>query len=230
MSKESRLPRSDIPPDFKCPYPACGFSPKPDSKRPELAFRSHMGVNHNVHYETAMPSAVAMKLAKLGGARYDTDLATLEDLKPWHCTALARHVVYGQAFSEVAKEMPGKHSPESIRAVAKSPAGQAFMEKMTQELRDPVKLVKDLAKSDSFEMYVMWLQARDWAYQAKDYEAIHKMAKDIGLQPMLEDQAKSGPTKISLHLNMSDLASTPVKTSYSYMEAEVVEEPDEQEE
>jgi len=182
-----------------------------------------MALCHQVYYEPKSTTLTHLH-EKYGASR--ADLAELEQLRPWHCVALARHVVYGQPFTEVGKEM--KHSPESIKAVAKSPAGQAFIEKMTQELRDPVKLVKDLMKSDALEMHLMWLQARDWAFQAKDYEAIHKMAKDIGLQPVMDDNAKAGPTQISLHLNMSDLATPAVKTTFQVMEAEVVEEPDDQ--
>lgn len=178
-----------------------------------------MTMRHGVYYEPAATSLTKLK-EKYGSTR--ADLMELEQLRPWHCVALARHVVYGQPFTDVGKEM--KHSVDSIRAVAKSPAGQAFIAKMTQELTDPVKLVKDLMKSDSLEMHLMWLQARDWAYQAKDYEAIHKMAKDIGLQPVMEDSNKAGPTKISLHLNMNDLGSPQVRTTFQVMEAEVVEE------
>ena len=185
-----------------------------------------MAMRHGIYYEP-VPSPMNALKQKYGANR--TELAKLEELAPWHCTALARHVVYGQALSEVVKDMPGRHSAETIRQVAKSPAGQAYIAQATEALKDPVKLVKDLAKSDVAEMYFTWQMARDWAVQAKDYEAIHKMAKDIGLQPVLDSAEKTGPTTISLHLNMHDLATPPVKTSFQVMEAEIVEEgtPDE---
>lgn len=214
-----RLPRSDIPPDYKCPFEACTWR-RPENKRPELTYRNHMAAMHGIYYEKAVPSAVSQKLAAY--PKYTDSLREAEDLKPWHCVALARHVVYGQQFTDIGKEM--KHSAQAISQIAKSPAGQAFIAKMTEELKDPVKLVKDLMKSDTLEMHLMWLQARDWAFQAKDYEAIHKMAKDIGLQPVVEDGGKNGPTKISLHLNMTDLSAPAVRTSYQLMEAEIVEE------
>lgn len=173
-----------------------------------------MATQHGVYYEKAPPTAKSLALAKY--PRHAKEMETLEELKPWHCIALARHELYGQPYTEVGKEM--KHSAETIKAVAKSPAGKAFIAKVTEELRDPVKLVKDLMKSDSLEMHLMWLQARDWAFQAKDYEAIHKMAKDIGLQPVLDDAGKTGPTRIILNMNMQDLGSMPVKTSFSIVE------------
>lgn len=219
MSKENRLPRADIPPNYACPYPACGFKPPAESKRPELTYRNHMAMTHGVYYEKAPPSAVAQKLALAKANRYADDLQAIEQLKPWHCVALARHVVYGQPYSEVAKEM--KHSAASVQAVAKSPAGKEFIARATQELSDPVKLVKDLMKSDVFAKQMDWMQAWEWAMQAKDYEAVHRMAKDIGLQPALDDAQKAGPTKIILNMNMNDLGSPQVKTSFS-----IVEEPE----
>ena len=197
-----RLPRSDIPADLTCPYPECVFTA---SK--EFGFTQHMVMRHGVYYELASTNLVALK-AKHGSSRYD--LEKLETLAPWHCVALARYVVYGQPFSEIAKEM--RHSPDSVKAVSKSPAGQAFIARMTQELTDPVKLVKDLMKSDALEMHLMWLQARDWAFADRNADLIHKMAKEVGLQPVLADAEKAGPTKIVLNMNMGDLA-TPVISS-----------------
>lgn len=223
MSSNERLPFTDIPADLRCHL--CSFQ-VPDrivhSGARQLSFRNHMAMVHEIYYEKKTPAAtsVAGKLAKY--ERHASNLKTVEHLKPWHCVALARHVVYGQPCSDVAKEM--KHSPASVNAVKNSPAGQAFIEKMTQELRDPVKLVKDLMASDVFSKHMDWLQAWEWAVQAKDYEAIHRMAKDIGLQPALEQKQQQGPTKISLHLNMNDLAAPQATTKYQLMEAEIVEE------
>lgn len=225
LSKEQRLPRSDIPPDYKCPYPQCSWI-RPDNKRPELTFRNHMAQQHGVYYEKAPQTAVSKKMAKY--ERHAVNLEQLEELAPWHCVALARHVVYGQPLTHVVKEMPGRHSAASLRAVAKSPAGQAFIAKASASLQDPVKLVKDLMASDVFSKHMDWLQAWEWAVESKDYEAIHKMAKDIGLQPVLEQKQQQGPTKISLHLNMSDLAQPAATTRFQVMEAEIVEESEEQ--
>lgn len=208
-----RLPRTDIPPDYACPYPDCIWK-LPENKRPELTFRNHMAQQHGVYYEKAPASPTAMKLAKY--ERYGAGLTEITQLAPWHRLALARHMAYGQPFADVAKEM--RHSPETIRAVAKSPAGQAFMQQLDQELSDPVKLVKNLTKSDTFEMYMMWQQARDWAYAARDYEAIHKMAKDIGLQPIIEDSAKPGATHLTLHLSVPNLEMPEIKTSWKEVE------------
>ena len=182
-----------------------------------------MATVHGVYYETAVLSEVGQKLAKY--SKHAKDLTKLETLAPWHCVALARHVVYGQPFSEVGKEM--RHSPDSVAAVSKSPAGQAFIAKMTQELTDPVKLVKDLMKSDALEMHLMWLQARDWAFADRNADLIHKMAKEVGLQPVLADAEKVGPTKIVLNMNMMDLATPVINSSFKVVEATVVEEPDE---
>jgi hypothetical protein len=173
-----------------------------------------MATNHKVYYELAEPSAVAKKLAKL--TRYTDDVAKLEELKPWQCVALARHVMSDWNFTEIGRET--KHSPATISALARSPAGRAFIEKLHQECSDPVRLVKNLMAGDTVNKWAGWQMAWDWAVAAQDYEAIHKMAKDIGLQPALEQEQKAGPTKISLHLNLNDLAAPIAKSTFSIVE------------
>jgi hypothetical protein len=218
-----RLPRSDIPPDFRCPYPDCQFQGKV-----ELSYRGHMHSSHGVLYEKKGADTNSVRASL---ARYDTkleELKELDQLAPWHCVALARHITYGQPFAEVVKEMPGKHSADSIRAVAKSPAGQAFLQKASENLKDPVQAVKNLMASDVFSKHMDWLQAWEWAMEAKDYEAIHRMGKDIGLAPALDSQQKAGPTKIVLNMQMGDLGATQIPTRFEMVkDAEFsVEEPE----
>lgn len=218
--KKQRLPRSDIPPDYQCPYPNCDWE-RPENKRPELTYRNHMAQVHNVYYEKAPPSDVKKSLAQYPST--SKELRELEDLKPWHCLALARHTLYGQTYKDIGKDL--KHSPQTISDVAKSPAGQAFIAKCEDELKDPVRLTKKLMETDVFSKHMDWLQAWEWAMHAKDYKAIHSMAKDIGLQPAME-QKNTGPTKISLNLNMGDLGTPDVNSRFQVLEAEIVEELD----
>ena len=177
-----------------------------------------MAYQHKIYYERAPLSIIGQKLEKL--PRHPSDFQAESDLKPWHCVALAKHVAYGLPFSQAAKS--GNHSGEMLGAVARSPAGQAFIAKLETELRNPVVLVKKLMESDTFEMWIKWREAFDWAYEAKDSELLHKMAKDIGLQPVIQpEERQAGPTTLSLHLSLNELGQLPVKTTYK-----VIDEPD----
>ena len=217
MSKQERLPRSDIPPDYKCPYPACSFQPAENKRGRELTFRNHMAQVHGVYYEKAEPTETSLKLAKY--ARHSKDyesLAEISQLASWHCAALARHEVTGIPLTQLARE--NKHSADTLLAVAKSPAGQRYTETIRSNLHDPVKTVKDLLASGMVSKLLDWEQAWQWAVEAKNADLIHKMAKDIGLQPALDTQEKVGPTKISLHLNMGGLDAPIVKTSFTVVD------------
>lgn len=181
-----------------------------------------MATCHGVYYEKAPMSPVAQKMAALGLERYNDNLINMQEiaeLASWHCAALAKAEITGLPLSEVAKE--GKHSPETLRRVAKSPAAVKYIAEVRSNLHDPVKTVKNLLAAGMVNKLLDWEQAWQLAVQAKDYEAVHKMAKDIGLQPALEQKQAVGPTKISLHLNMHDLGTPAVKTTFT-----VVDEPE----
>ena len=211
-----RLPRSDIPPSYECPYPDCSWK-RPENKRPELTFRNHMAQQHGVYYEKAPPSETSKKLEKY--ARHASQLAEMEEitqLASWHCAALAKAEITGLPLSDVAKEV--RHSPETLRAVARSPAAQKYVAEIRSNMHDPVKTVKHLLSAGMVNKLVDWEMAWQQAVANKDYEAVHRMAKDIGLQPALETQQQQGPTKISLHLNMTDLAAPAAKSTFTVME------------
>lgn len=222
---KERLPRTDIPPNYKCPYPDCSFKVSEESKRKELAYRNHMAVNHGVYYEKAPPTETANKLAQY--TRHGQELEKLQEisqLASWHCRALAEAEVSGLPLSTVAKQM--RHSVDTLRAVARSPAGQKYLETIRANMHDPVRVVRDLLAAGTVNKLLDWERAWQQAVDAKDYQAVHRMAKEIGLQPALEATQQQGPTKISLHLNLNDLAAPAVKTSFTVLEAEVVEEPE----
>ena len=58
----------------------------------------------------------------------------------------------------------------------------------------------------------------------RDYDSIHRMAKDIGLKNVLGDEKAQLPTSITINLSSSDLESKPVLTSF-----EVITNDDEEE-
>lgn len=214
-----RLPRSDIPPDYRCPYPTCEFQGKV-----ELSFRGHMATAHGIKYEKAPPSQVKQALSKWNKSKDDL-LATPEinQLPSWVCAALAKHVVMGTPMSILAKE--GKHSAETLSHYSRSPAGKSYMEQISGNLHDPIKTTRDILAIGMPAKLIDWEFAWQLAVAAKDYEAIHRMAKDIGLQPALAEKEKQGPTTISLHLSMADLGTPSIPTRFiEVMDAEIVED------
>lgn len=218
-SEKPRLPRSDIPPDFKCPYPDCEFQGKI-----ELMYRGHMSSAHGILYERKdTVNAIKTALAKYEKTKAELEqFEEISQLASWHCALLAQHVVTGMPLGPMAEAI--KHKAETINSVARSPAAKKYMEKIHANLHDPAQTVKDLLSAGMVNKYIGWEQAFQWAVEAKDYIAVHKMTKEVGLHELLGDQNKqSGPTKIVLNMNMGDLGATQIPTRFQMMEAEIVE-------
>jgi len=148
------------------------------------------------------------KLAKYDENRYEV-------LKPWHCFAIAKHQVYGYTYTKVAEQM-GK-SATTLSDVVKSPAGRAYAKGIMEQM-EPKMMVQNMLETDLLSKYLDWQQAWVWAMENRDYDSIHRMAKDIGMKPVLGDERAQLPTKVVINLGSEDMDSKPVLTSYEIID------------
>ena len=214
-STQPRLPRSDIPGDYKCVYPDCPFVADTASKRgQELVFRNHMAQMHGVYYEKAAKESDTSKLlAKYNRSKEELEaIPEISQLASWHCAVLAQHVVYGLPLGPLAKA--AKHSADTILAVSKSPAARAYMEQVSNNLHDPIATTRNLLAAGAVHKLLAWEEAFQLAVEAKDYASVHKMVKEIGLHQVLDQPEKTGPTKIVLNMNMGDLATPTISSRF----------------
>ena len=185
---EPRRPREDIPSNHICPEPYCGAGPF----KSERAFIGHMSGKHRIKYELKRPDLKIMR---------DNNVTT--QLKSWHKYALAKHVVYGTPFAKLAEEL-GKR-PQTLTSIAKTAPGQEYMVELESQ-SDAVSVVRNLLQSESLNMYLDWLLAFGWAKENRDYDAVHRMVKDLGLKGIIGDDSGQVPTQITVNLSGTDLA------------------------
>ena len=184
-----------------------------------------MATAHKVKYARKEGvSEVKQALAKYNKSKEELEaLSEISQLAGWHCAALARHVVDGVPLGPLARA--NKHSEETLRSVAKSPAGKKYMEQIRSNLHDPLLTTRNMLAAGTVRKLLDWEEAWGLAVEAKDYAAIHKMAKEIGLHQVLApDAGNAGPSKISLTLNLTDLTTPEIKTSFKVIEAEYKDE------
>ena len=211
---EPRRPREDIPKDYICPEPYCGAGPFKN----DHAYLGHMVGKHRIKYELKDP-----ELSKRLKA-----IVPSKNLKPWHKYAFAKHIMYGISLEQIAKDL-GKNS-STLRDISKTPAGEAYLEELDSQT-DAVAMVRNMLQSDSLNMYVDWKLAFGWAMENRDYDAVHRMIKDLGLKGIIGDDAGQVATTVTINLAGTDLAASDIKVSHEVIvEADFDEEADFEEE
>jgi len=115
---------------------------------------------------------------------------------------LAKNILYGISYSNLAKDL-GK-SYESLRKVASSPKGKEYKAELESQT-DAVAMVRNMLQSDSLNMYVDWKLAFGWAMENRDYDAVHRMIKDLGLKAIMTDEAGQAQTHVTINLASADL-------------------------
>jgi hypothetical protein len=202
---DNRLPREDIPASLTCKV--CGFGPAKN----ESGFRNHMAAKHNIKYERD-PATKALDKLRSQKSRVKEYKETSE-LLPWHMVALAKHVTYGASYKAIGKDMG--RSAAQIGAVASSEAGQKYMEELREQISNPKLMVRNLMEASSLKVFADAMVALEWAKESKDYAAIHRFAKDIGLKSILDqDKEQMTAAVVQINLGSNDLASVPIETSY----------------
>ena len=211
---EPRRPREDIPSDYICPEPYCGAGPF----KSEKAYIGHMMGKHRIKYELKRPDLKVMRDSIDGAKR---------QLLSWHKYAIAKHVIYGTSLTKLAKES-GKN-PQTLSDIVKSEKGQEYMAELESQ-SDAVAMVRNMLQSDSLNMYVDWQLAFGWAKENRDYDAIHRMVKDLGLKSIIGEESVQGATQITVNLSGTDLAASSGSVSHEViLEAEEWDEEEESE-
>ena len=217
MSSDDRLPRGDIPHDFACRDADCT---QREAFKNEAGYRMHAWNKHKLKY-TKRPSKTLADLKNLPGPETKEEIS---ELSTWEMLGIAMHEMYGMSQQDVVDEIRGGKGKATLAKVLSSPAGKKYREEIKAKARDPDYLVKSLMSSTQPYIFAHWLNAFETASEHGNVEAVHKMAKEIGLAPALaQTQGPSGPA-ITIQLGSADLSEIPVITSY-----EVVEIPDDPE-
>jgi len=124
-------------------------------------------------------------------------------LQNWHKFALAKHMMHGTSYEKLAKEVG--RSPDSLRRNAVTDEGKEYIAQLESQT-EATTMVRNMLQSDSLNMYVDWKLAFGWAMANRDYDAVHRMIKDLGLKGIIGDESGQVPTQITVNLSGTDLA------------------------
>ena len=176
--------RIPLPPDLKCPSCNSEFTN-------QLALRGHAAKLHGIKFEQkGRKPTDKVAIQKLRDNRPDPLLT--EKLQPWQILAITQHVLYGVPLGAVVDEIRDGRGKGDINKVARSPAGTALQDRIREIAEDPTAIVKMLLDSQKVNMTAAWFAAFQWAVEAKDHNAVHRMVKEVGLQDMLQQPQKQG--------------------------------------
>lgn len=115
------------------------------------------------------------------------DTSTLHQFnKAWHKVAAIRSWL-GETHASIAKSF--NRSPATVSSVLKAPAAKNIKAYLDEHYSDPVALAKELAKANALDVTGDWYLALEWAKEARDYEAVAKMTKDLAALGGVQAQA-----------------------------------------
>lgn len=222
MAQDKR-PLEAIPADYVCPD--CGAGPFKN----ELGFRGHMAGKHRIKYESRQePKALARFKAKMDKLRERT-FDTVGELEPWMKLALARMTLYGLPATVVLEDMRDGKGKELFKVVVKSPGAEAYVEELEKIMDDPGMVMKNLMTDSMLNIYAGWMLSFQAAVEQRDHKLVHQMARDIGLKPALakfQDSGPQTPTSVVINLGTNDLAAPEIQTTYTAMDAELLDDDD----
>ena len=178
--------------------------------------RAHASQAHGLRYATK-PNTLQFAHKKT---------KDLERLQPWHMTGLIHHWLYGMPYKTWCEEFRNGKGVSTLTDAAKSPAGKRFKQQFDEIANDTVAMMRMVMELSTPEAFADEAFARYLARQAKDYEALHRFNKDIGLKQLLDSTSKESdtPPQIVINIQGDGFSDQEVKTSFEVLEAEVVDD------
>ncbi len=211
------LPLGEFPDELRCPW----CRDKEDSKtfKTENALRGHAHGKHGIRWEHPE------KIEKPDRYALMTQPKDREDLKPWHMIGLAMHELYGLSYEEVGDRLGRGHTV--LCDIGRSPAGERFRGRLKELCETPEAVALLLMKANAINVTADFFAALEWAKEARDYVAVHRMTKDLLVLAGAEESQKEDKGKqtqeLHIHLDARDLTVPYVTSSMVMLDAEVVE-------
>lgn len=212
-----RLPRDRIPDDLKCWFPECQDRERFNTLQ---GFIGHMAGKHLVKFERQQRDTGWLE--KLRANEVDPKDSP-DRLLPWHAVGIAKRVLFGQQWKDVAADMQlSKNKKEQLGRMFNTKVGQEFAAKLQEMAEDNVQITKALLGEMMTGIAMDWFAAFQWAVDARDYNAVHRMSREIGLQEVLKDNTPDGAGRtIVVHIGEgSSIESPEVKVTNMAPEAD----------
>ena len=154
-------------------------------------------------------------------AKYPT-YKELEVLKPWHAIAVTRHHLFDETWADISKDI--SRNETTLSAIANSPAGKRLTAFLKSKVSDPVGLAMILAQANSLGVTTDWYMALEWAKEARDYDAVARMSKELaalgGVQATPPKQQIEETRTVKIVLDTDSLETEAVEADFTIVEDE----------
>lgn len=215
------LPLSMIPDDLRCPW--CLDEKDSKAFKNENGLRGHAHGKHGIRWEKPEPVAPPAGYPDYSLMVMPKDRETL---KPWHMIGIAMHDLYGLTWEEVGDRMGRGHT--MLSQVGLSPAGKAFRQRLRDMTQTPEAIALMLMKANSLNVTFDYMQALEWAKEARDYAAVGRMTKDLlslaGAEEKQVEEDQGKELHYHIHLDGNSLEAPFVTSTHQLLDAEVVDE------
>lgn len=147
----------------------------------------------------------------------------LEVLKPWQTAALIHRFLFQDSWAKCARSA-GKRDAKHLSQIAKSPAAKRLTDYLEKSIGDPVQMAKDIAAAASLNVTLDWYMALEWAKEAKNFEAVARMSKDLaalgGVQATAPKQEIETQKTIKIVFDGTDLDQEIVEADWEEVQDE----------
>lgn len=212
------LPLADFPDELRCPWCEDGKLFKNES-----GLRGHAYGKHGLRWEIPPDDKPNGPLVPYGKMTAPIDRV---NLKPWHMIGIAMHELYGLSWTEVGERLGRGHTV--LSDIGRSPAGVAFRERLLQLAETPESVALLLMKANSLNVTADFMTALEWAKEARDYAAVHRMTKDLltlaGAEERQTPETKQNVQELHIHLDAKDLAAPIVTSTVKVLDADIVDD------
>lgn len=216
------LPYAEFPegPPFTCPW--CDSS---RTFKGANGLRGHAMAKHGIKWEPSGKMSETRRdwLAKKGLLKFDGLKPGENNLKGWMHMAVYLREVNDYNHAEIAHKL-GKR-PDVIEKFFKSPASVDCVEFVRHKLNeDPVGLARMAMQAKSYDATMDFLFALEWAKNAQDYDAVHRMTRDLLKATAVMQPDPEDATKQTIVINIGEgrtLDIPTVEVDYEIVEADV---------
>lgn len=215
------LPLGEFPDELRCPW--CQGKENGEKFKTENALRGHAHSKHGIRWELPEKPEHARD-----GPAYAlmTQPKDREDLKPWHMIGLAMHELYGLTWEEIGDRLGRGHTV--LSTISHSPAGTRFRGRLKEMCETPEAVALLLMKANAINVTADFFAALEWAKEARDYVAVHRMTKDLlvlaGAEESQKEEKGAQKQELHIHLDARDLAAPYVTSSMVMLDAEIVDD------
>lgn len=169
------LPFEEFPKDLRCPW--CPESPR--IYRSSKGLRGHAAGKHGIFWTPTPWDELSESYKVMLTERRLYMAGDYTKLQAWHMLGISMVELLGYTWEEAAKELGRYAQSKKLAKAAASDAGLAYIAELHAKVANPAEVARMMLTEQSAAAGVSFLMALEWAKEAHDYDAVHRMTKDL---------------------------------------------------